>query len=131
MFNDFRFSQQGATTGNFQRRIVNAARFNFYSHPSSNESNKPVVNRPASYDDRDVSDIDQPKLGPPLLYLAPREKEVLLWAAQGKSAWETAQMLNLSEKTIKFYIRNACSRLKVQNKTHAVAVCVSAGLFRI
>ncbi|MFA8384186.1 MAG: helix-turn-helix transcriptional regulator [Pelagibaca sp.] len=65
------------------------------------------------------------------IHLAPREREVLLWAARGKSAWETAQMLNLSETTIKFYIRRACSRLQAQNKTHAVAVCLTNGVFKL
>lgn len=62
--------------------------------------------------------------------LAPREQEVLFWAAQGKSAWETAIVLNLTESTIKFYLRNACKRLSAQNKTHAVALCLVYGLFK-
>jgi DNA-binding CsgD family transcriptional regulator len=67
----------------------------------------------------------------PLLCLSPREKEVLLWAGRGKSAWETAQLLGLSEATVKSYVRNACSRLGVKNKTHAVAVALTNGLLRI
>lgn len=67
----------------------------------------------------------------PTLCLSPREKEVLLWAGRGKSAWETAQLLGLSEATIKYYVRNACTRLGVKNKTHAVAICLTHGLFRI
>lgn len=67
----------------------------------------------------------------PYLCLSPREKEVLLWAGRGKSAWETAQLLGLSEATVKSYIRNACGRLGVKNKTHAVAICLTHGLFRI
>jgi DNA-binding CsgD family transcriptional regulator len=67
----------------------------------------------------------------PLPCLTPREKEVLLWAGRGKSAWETAQLLGLAEATVKSYIRNACSRLGVKNKTHAVAVALTHGLFRI
>lgn len=66
-----------------------------------------------------------------LCHLSPRETEVLLWAARGKTAWETAQLLGLTEATIKFYIRNACQRLNTENKTHAVAVCMQCGLFRI
>lgn len=67
----------------------------------------------------------------PLPSLSPREKEVLVWAGRGKSAWETAQLLALSESTVKSYIRNACGRLGVKNKTHAVAICLTHGLFRI
>lgn len=67
----------------------------------------------------------------PLPSLSPREKDVLVWAGRGKSAWETAQLLDLSESTVKTYIRNACGRLGVKNKTHAVAICLTHGLFRI
>lgn len=63
--------------------------------------------------------------------LRPREKEVLLWAARGKTSWETAKLLDLSEKTIKFYLSNARKRLAVQNKTHAVALCLSEGAFKL
>lgn len=56
--------------------------------------------------------------------LTPREREVLQWAAMGKTAWETAQLLNLSEKTVKFYLLRACERLGANNKTHAVAVAL-------
>ncbi|MCX7567739.1 helix-turn-helix transcriptional regulator [Sulfitobacter sp. F26169L] len=62
--------------------------------------------------------------------LAPREKDVLLWAANGKSAWETAILLELTENTVKFYIRKACSRLGAQNKTHAVAICLAHDLLK-
>lgn len=62
--------------------------------------------------------------------LAPREKDVLLWAANGKSAWETAILLELTENTVKYYVRNACSRLGAQNKTHAVAICIAHDLLK-
>ncbi|MCX7568065.1 helix-turn-helix transcriptional regulator [Sulfitobacter sp. F26169L] len=61
---------------------------------------------------------------PEKISLAPREKDVLFWAAHGKSAWETSILLALSESTVKFYIRKACARLGAQNKTHAVALCL-------
>lgn len=70
-------------------------------------------------------------VGRPALYLAPRELDVLKWAAQGKTTWETAQLLDLSEATVAFYVRRACSRLGVKSKIHAVAICISAGLFRV
>lgn len=53
--------------------------------------------------------------------LSQREKEVLRWAALGKTAWETSQIINLAEKTVSFYISNACTKLKVATKTQAVA----------
>ena len=70
-------------------------------------------------------------VGQSSLYLAPRELDVLIWAAQGKTTWETAQLLGLSEATVSFYVRRACSRLGVKSKIHAVAKCISEGLFKI
>lgn len=56
--------------------------------------------------------------------LSTREREVLRWAADGKTSWETSQILNLSERTVNFYIANACKKLDVANKTQAVAVAI-------
>jgi len=56
---------------------------------------------------------------------------VLLWAAQGKSSWETGQILGLTEATVKSYIANACKKLNAQNKVHAVALCLVRGEFTL
>lgn len=57
--------------------------------------------------------------------LTRREQDVLRWAAKGKTAWETAQILKLSEKTVSFYISNAAIKLNVATKTQAVAKSIS------
>ncbi len=62
--------------------------------------------------------------------LTPRELEALLWAARGKSVWETAQVLGLSERTVKFHLQRACAKLNAQNKTHAVARVLARGLIQ-
>jgi DNA-binding CsgD family transcriptional regulator len=64
-------------------------------------------------------------------HVSPRQREVLFWAAHGKSAWETGRILNLTEATVKSYIASACKRLNAQNKVHAVAICITLGVFRI
>ncbi len=56
--------------------------------------------------------------------LTRREADVLRWAARGKTAWETAKILGLSEKTVTFYTGNICTKLKVATKTQAVAKAV-------
>ncbi len=66
---------------------------------------------------RKHSDLEQ-------VILTSREAEVLRWAARGKTAWETAQILGLTEKTISFYIGNICAKLRVATKTQAVAKAV-------
>ncbi|MGF1614684.1 MAG: autoinducer binding domain-containing protein [Gammaproteobacteria bacterium] len=60
--------------------------------------------------------------------LTPREKECLLWAAEGKTTWETAQILNISERTVVFHIQNASLKLNVSNRQHAIARAVSQAL---
>jgi DNA-binding CsgD family transcriptional regulator len=56
--------------------------------------------------------------------LSPREREVLAWAADGKTAWETAQLLGVSERAIRLYTENAMNKLRAKTKTQAVAIAV-------
>lgn len=62
------------------------------------------------------------------LKLTPREIEVITWSARGKTAWEIAEILSLSEDTIRDHIRNACRKLNTRNKTHAIAVAMTLGV---
>lgn len=52
--------------------------------------------------------------------LTSRERECLLWTARGKTSWETAEILSLSENTVNFYIKSAMHKLGVFTKNHAV-----------
>ncbi len=60
--------------------------------------------------------------------LTNRERECLLWAAEGKTAWETAKILGVAERTVIFHLQNAGYKLNVVNRQHAVARAVSLGL---
>lgn len=62
--------------------------------------------------------------------LTDREKECLLWAAEGKTSWETAQILRISERTVIFHLQNAARKLNVVNRQHAVARAVAMGLIK-
>ncbi len=66
--------------------------------------------------------------GRKLPQLAPRERECLLWSARGKTAWEVATILNLSQETVVHYLKSAASKLGVHNKTHAVVKAILLGL---
>ena len=57
-----------------------------------------------------------------------RERECLLWAAEGKTAWEISQILNISERTANFHLQNVTEKLGVINRQHAVARAVSQGI---
>lgn len=65
--------------------------------------------------------------GPKLL--TPRERECLLWAACGKTAWEISRILKIAERTVKFHLANASRRLDTSNTTHAVARAILRGEF--
>lgn len=60
--------------------------------------------------------------------LAKRERQVLFWAAHGKTAWETAKILDLAEGSVVFYTARACRKLGAKNKIQAVATAVSLGM---
>jgi DNA-binding CsgD family transcriptional regulator len=59
-----------------------------------------------------------------VIKLTRREKEVLKWAAIGKTAWETGQIVGITERTVTHHLNNACLKLKVSNKTHAVVKAI-------
>lgn len=63
--------------------------------------------------------------------LTDRERDVMSWAARGKTASETAEILKLSDLTVDTYVRGALSKLNATNKTHAVAKCISLGLIDV
>ncbi|MEB0048169.1 MULTISPECIES: autoinducer binding domain-containing protein [unclassified Pseudomonas] len=60
--------------------------------------------------------------------LTEREREVLKWTADGKSASEISDILIVSKNTIDFHIKNAILKLKTSNKTAAVVRAVMLGL---
>ena len=60
--------------------------------------------------------------------LSPRQREVLTWAAQGKSASETATILGVTTRTVRFHLTGACERLGVARTTKAVALALSLDL---
>ena len=56
--------------------------------------------------------------------LTPREREVLTWAASGKSAWEIGEILKIAKRTVDEHVRTACRKLGAVNRTQAVAVAM-------
>lgn len=60
--------------------------------------------------------------------LSDREREAMLWSADGKTASEIAPILGLTKRTVDFHINNAARKLNARNKTHAVANAMGLGL---
>ena len=62
------------------------------------------------------------------MHLSERESSIIKWASQGKSSWETAFILQLSERTVKFHLSKIYQKLSVHSKSHAVAKAYKLGL---
>jgi DNA-binding CsgD family transcriptional regulator len=64
-----------------------------------------------------------------LATLTPREREILLWVARGKSNREIAGVLYLAPGTIRKHLDNVYDKLGVSNRAGAVARAFSTGTF--
>ena len=60
--------------------------------------------------------------------LTPREQECLLWCAEGKTSWETARILGISERTVIFHLQNVNVKLGVTSRQQAVARATARGI---
>lgn len=60
--------------------------------------------------------------------LTRRERQALYWAAAGKSYWETAVILGITERTVRYFMSNARRKLNVVSNTQAVAEAAWRGL---
>ncbi len=70
-----------------------------------------------------------PKLSPESsVTLTAREREVLRWTAEGKTACEIGQILSISERTVNFHVNNILEKLGATNKVQAVVKAIGAGL---
>jgi DNA-binding CsgD family transcriptional regulator len=56
--------------------------------------------------------------------LTPREREVLIWAAQGKSALEIGKILHITKRTVDEHVHSAARKLGATNRTQAVAIAL-------
>lgn len=59
--------------------------------------------------------------------LTDRQRECLIWAACGKSAWETAKIMGLRYDTVKEHLRNARARYDVTGATPLTIRALFAG----
>lgn len=57
--------------------------------------------------------------------LSPREIECLSWTAKGKTSWAIARILEVSENTVIFHLRNAIKKLEATNRSQAVAKAIA------
>ena len=53
--------------------------------------------------------------------LSERQREILHWLHEGKTNWEIAKILSLSELNVKYHIDQIFQKLEVRSRAHAVA----------
>jgi DNA-binding CsgD family transcriptional regulator len=79
------------------------------------------INQKALELERGSDILEQPSL-------SPRETDALTLLAQGYSRAQAAEILSISEHTLRVYIESARFKLAASNTTHAVARAVMSGL---
>lgn len=68
--------------------------------------------------------LEAPKPQTTTVSLTPREREVLLWVSQGKSAWEIGEILHIAKRTVDQHVQNVVDKLGAANRTQAVAMAI-------
>lgn len=63
--------------------------------------------------------------------LSERQREILLWLHEGKTNWEIAKILGLSELNVKYHIDQIFLKLEVRNRAQAVAKGRELASFRV
>jgi len=54
-----------------------------------------------------------------------RERDCICWASRGKTAWETGQILGISENTVNTHIKTVMKKLNVNNRQEMIAKAVA------
>jgi DNA-binding CsgD family transcriptional regulator len=60
--------------------------------------------------------------------LTPRERDCVAFVADGRTDWEIAALLGISESTVRFHLNNARRKLGAVNRSQAVARLATRGL---
>lgn len=56
--------------------------------------------------------------------LSKREISCMRWVAEGKSSWEIGKILEISENTVNFHVKNAMRKLGATSRIQAVAIAI-------
>ena len=64
----------------------------------------------------------------PVEKLTTREREVLAWSSEGKSSWEIGMICSITERTVKFHLKNIYNKFNVQNRAQAIVCAIRLGL---
>lgn len=62
------------------------------------------------------------------LDLTERERDILMWSAEGKSTYSIGEILSISENTVKYHLKNIYRKLNVTDRIQAVIKAIFLGL---
>ena len=62
------------------------------------------------------------------VHLSRRERDCLMWTAQGKSSWDIGMILNISGNTVNYHVKNAMRKLETTSRTVAVVKALRLNL---
>lgn len=82
----------------------------------------------AHYLNQKALELEKGRAPEPVRTLSPREVDTLTYLAMGYARGQVADMLSISEHTLRAYIESARFKLGAINTTHAVARALSEGL---
>lgn len=85
----------------------------------------------AHYLNQKALELEGDRKPEPMRALSPREVDALTFLAMGYGRGQVAEMLSISEHTLRAYIESARFKLGALNTTHAVARALSEGLIVI
>ena len=74
------------------------------------------------------TDKEKNNTNPDNITLSDREREILLWSAEGKSDSIIAEILGISYATVRFHMNKIFTKLDVNEKTLAVVKAIRLGL---
>jgi two-component system response regulator NreC len=60
--------------------------------------------------------------------LTAREKEILTWIKDGKSTGEISSVLDISQDTVKYHVKNIFQKLNATSRTQAIAIAIESKL---
>ncbi|WP_042013370.1 helix-turn-helix transcriptional regulator [Aeromonas fluvialis] len=63
-----------------------------------------------------------------LTELSDREKECLFWASEGKTSWEIATILGITERTVNFHLTQVTNKTDSKNRSQAIAKGITSGI---
>lgn len=78
-----------------------------------------------------MSDLEEKTISAPNIKLSDKQREVLQWAAMGKSRSVIADIIKISEDTVDDHFRHIFRKLECNDRTLAVLKAMHLGLVRI